>query len=95
MFKKIRNEIDVVFERDPAVRSRIEVIFCYPGFHALLFYHVSHWAWTHGFKLAGRFISHVGRFLTGIEIHPGARIGEVGWPHVSINTMEKVVSAKG
>ena len=76
MFKKIRNEIDVIFERDPAVRSRIEVIFCYPGFHALLFYHVSHWAWTHGFKLAGRFISHVGRFLTGIEIHPGARIGE-------------------
>ncbi len=75
MFKRIRDEIDVVFERDPAVRSRLEVIFCYPGFHALLYYHASHWAWTHGLKLFGRFISHIGRFLTGIEIHPGARIG--------------------
>ncbi|MCH7943837.1 MAG: serine O-acetyltransferase [Proteobacteria bacterium] len=76
MFKRIRDEIDVVFERDPAVRSRIEVIFCYPGFHALLFYHMSHWCWTHGLKFLGRFISHIGRILTGIEIHPAVRIGK-------------------
>ena len=75
MFKRIRDEIDVVFERDPAVRSRAEVIFCYPGFHALLFYHVSHYAWTHDFKLLGRFVSYLGRILTGIEIHPAVRIG--------------------
>ena len=76
MFKKIRDEIDVVFDRDPAVRSRLEVIFCYPGFHALLFYHLSHHAWNHGLKFIGRFISHLGRIFTGIEIHPGARIGK-------------------
>lgn len=75
MFKRIRDEIDVVFERDPAVRSRLEVIFCYPGFHALLFYHAGHWAWRHDLKLLGRFISYLGRILTGIEIHPGAIIG--------------------
>lgn len=76
MFKRIRDEIDVVFERDPSVRSRIEVIFCYPGFHAMLFYHVSHFAWTHDLKLIGRFTSYLGRILTGIEIHPGAVIGK-------------------
>ena len=76
MFKRIRDQIDVVFERDPAVRSRLEVIFCYPGFHAMLFYHMSHYAWTHGFKLLGRFVSYLGRILTGIEIHPAARIGK-------------------
>ncbi len=76
MFKRIRDDIDVVFERDPAVRSRLEVFICYPGFHALLYYHASPWAWTHGLKLSGRFISHIGRVLTGIEIHPGARIGK-------------------
>ena len=76
MFKRIRDEIGVVFERDPAVRSRLEVILCYPGFHALLFYHLSHWAWGRDFKLLGRFISYLGRILTGIEIHPGAIIGQ-------------------
>ena len=75
MFKRIREDIGSVFGRDPAVRSRIEVIFCYPGFHALLFYHVAHWLWESGFCLLGRFVSHVGRMVTGIEIHPGARIG--------------------
>jgi serine O-acetyltransferase len=75
MFKRIREDIDSVFGRDPAVRSRIEVFFCYPGFHALLFYHVAHWLWENGFRLLGRFVSHVGRVLTGIEIHPGAQIG--------------------
>jgi len=76
MFKRIWEDIGCVFGRDPAVRSRIEVFFCYPGFHALLFYHVSHWLWQSGFRLLGRFVSHVGRIVTGIEIHPGAQIGE-------------------
>ena len=75
MFKRIREDIGCVFGRDPAVRSRIEVFFCYPGFHALLFYHVSHRLWQGGFRLLGRFVSHVGRMVTGIEIHPGAQIG--------------------
>jgi serine O-acetyltransferase len=75
MFKRIREDIGCVFGRDPAVRSKIEVFFCYPGFHALLFYHVAHLLWESGFCLLGRFVSHVGRMVTGIEIHPGARIG--------------------
>jgi serine O-acetyltransferase len=75
MFKRLKEDIDSVFGRDPAVRSRIEVFFCYPGFHVLRFYHLAHWLWTHGFRLLGRFVSHVGRVLTGIEIHPGAEIG--------------------
>ncbi len=76
MFKRIGAEIDVVFERDPAVRSRIEVVLCYPGFHALQLYRLSHGLWERRWRLSGRFVSHVGRLLTGIEIHPGARIGE-------------------
>ena len=76
MFKRIRDDIDVVFGRDPAVRSRAEVVLCYPSFHALRFYRLAHWAWLHDWKLVGRFISHVGRVATGIEIHPGATIGE-------------------
>src|SRR5205085_5263955 len=64
-----------VMARDPAARSRIEVIFCYPGFHALLFYRLAHKAWTHDRLLLGRFLSHIARWLTGIEIHPGAKIG--------------------
>jgi len=76
MFKNLRQEIDVVFERDPAVRSRLEVVLCYPGFHALQIYRLAHWAWENELTLIGRFLSHLGRFLTGIEIHPGARIGE-------------------
>ena len=75
MFKRIWEDIGCVFGRDPAVRSKIEVFFCYPGFHALLFYHVAHWLWESGFRLLGRFVSHVGRMVTGIEIHPGAQIG--------------------
>ncbi len=76
MFKKIRAEIDVVFERDPAVRSRLEVALCYPGFHALRMHRLAHAAWRRGWRLLARLISHLGRFLTGIEIHPGAMIGE-------------------
>lgn len=75
MFKRIREDIDCVFGRDPAVRSRIEVVLCYPGFHANQFYRFANFLWRLRFRLAGRFVSHLGRWFTGIEIHPGARIG--------------------
>src|SRR5260370_2008519 len=75
LLKSLRDEIDATFARDPAARSRLEVVLCYPGFHALLYYRLAHWLWQHRWHLAGRFISHVARLLTGIEIHPGARIG--------------------
>jgi serine O-acetyltransferase len=67
MFKNLREDINSVFERDPAARNALEIIFCYPGLHALWIYRIAHFL--------GRFTSHLGRFLTGIEIHPGARIG--------------------
>ncbi len=76
MFKSLRDEIDGMMARDPAARSRFEVVLCYPGFQALLFYRVSSWLWRRRLWLAGRFVSHLGRVLTGIEIHPGARIGK-------------------
>ena len=75
MFKTIREDIYSVFDRDPAARSVLEIIFCYPGLHAVWFYRLGHWFWTHGFYFLGRFTSHLGRFLTGVEIHPGAKIG--------------------
>jgi serine O-acetyltransferase len=75
LLKNLRDEIDAIMARDPAARSRLEVVLCYPGFHALLYYRVAHWSWQRGWRLAGRFISHLGRMVTGIEIHPGARIG--------------------
>ena len=62
-------------ERDPAARTGFEVLTCYPGLHALVMHRRAHWCWTHGLKWLGRFISHVSRTLTGIEIHPGAQIG--------------------
>jgi serine O-acetyltransferase len=76
LFKNLRDEIDATLARDPAARSRLEVVLCYPGFHALLYYRLGHWLWQRGWHLAGRFVSHVGRVLSGIEIHPGARIGK-------------------
>lgn len=76
MFNKIREDIYSVFDRDPAARSVLEIIFCYPGLHAVWFYRVAHWFWTNELYFLGRFTSHIGRFLTGIEIHPGARIGK-------------------
>ena len=76
MFKRIGEEIDAVFERDPAVRSRVEVVLCYPGFHALQLHRLAHAAWRRGWRLLGRIISHVGRISTGIEIHPAVVIGE-------------------
>ena len=76
MFQRLRADIDCILERDPAARSRFEVLTCYPGLHALILHRRAHWCWTHGLKWLGRFISHVSRFLTGIEIHPGAVIGK-------------------
>lgn len=76
MFGTIRRDVQSVFERDPAARSSLEVLFLYPGLHALWGHRVAHWLWTHGLKWAGRAVSHVTRWLTGIEIHPGARIGD-------------------
>lgn len=75
VFKRIVEDIDSVIKRDPAARSRIEVLLCYPGLHAILFYRFAHLAWRNNWRLLGRFISHVAKVLTGVEIHPGARIG--------------------
>jgi serine O-acetyltransferase len=76
MFRQIRDDVQAVFERDPAARSVPEILFCYPGFHAVLVYRLAHWFWTHRLYFLGRFTSHLGRALTGIEIHPGAAIGK-------------------
>jgi serine O-acetyltransferase len=75
MFTQIREDIRSVFDRDPAARSVWEVVTCYPGFHARVMHRVAHWFWTRGFKWLGRFTSHLARWATGIEIHPGATIG--------------------
>ena len=74
-FKSLRDEIDSMMARDPAARSRLEVLLAYPGFHAVLWHRMAHGAWARGWRLAGRLLSNIGRFLTGIEIHPGAKIG--------------------
>jgi serine O-acetyltransferase len=75
MFRRLKEEIAVVFERDPAARNSWEVITCYPGFHALLVHRLAHWLWGQRLRWLARMTSHIGRWLTGIEIHPGARIG--------------------
>ena len=75
MLERIREDISSVFERDPAARHTLEVLTCYPGVHAVLIHRISHRLWRAGLKWAARLLSHVGRFLTGIEIHPGATIG--------------------
>ena len=75
MFSRIREDIACILERDPAARSAFEALTCYPGLHALVLHRRAHWCWTHGLLWLGRFISHIARFLTGIEIHPGATIG--------------------
>ena len=74
-FKRLKEDLDSYLERDPAARSRLEVALCYPGFHALLFYRLSHGLWKRGWRLSGRIVSQIGRALTGIEIHPGAEVG--------------------
>lgn len=75
MFKALRRDIQVALERDPAARSALEILFCYPGVHAISGHRVARWFWNRGMKTWARFLSHIGRFFTGIEIHPGARIG--------------------
>ncbi len=75
-FKAIRADMEAILARDPAARSRLEVVLCYPGFHAVLLHRLAHGCWTRGLKLVARAIAVFSRFLTGIEIHPAARIGE-------------------
>jgi len=74
-WSRIREDVLVAFERDPAARSALEVLLCYPGIHALLLHRVSHGLWRRGFCLPARLLSSFSRFLTGIEIHPGADVG--------------------
>src|SRR5580700_357911 len=71
----IREDVVTVLERDPAAKSRLEVFLCYSGLHAVWFYRINHWLWNHRLFLLGRWLSQVARLLTGIEIHPGAKIG--------------------
>lgn len=75
MFKRLKEDIVTVFAKDPAARSALEVIFCYPGLHAIWAHRIAHFLWCLGLKFFARFISHVARFFSGIEIHPGAKIG--------------------
>lgn len=75
MLERIKEDIKTVFERDPAARSVLEVLLCYPGLHAIWFHRIAHWLWNHNLKLPARVVSHISRWLTGIEIHPGAKIG--------------------
>ena len=75
MFRQLREDIASVFERDPAARSAWEVLSCYPGLHAIWIHRIGHWYWTHGLLWLGRLTSHVGRWLTGIEIHPAVVVG--------------------
>lgn len=75
MFQRLREDVASVLDRDPAARSFFEVLTCYPGIHALVLHRAAHACWTAGFFWLGRFISHIGRVLTGIEIHPGATMG--------------------
>ncbi len=75
-FKAIRSDLDAVLARDPAARTRLEVVLCYPGFHAVMLHRIANAAWRQGLKLLGRLVSVFARFATGIEIHPGATIGQ-------------------
>ncbi|BAZ37754.1 serine O-acetyltransferase [Calothrix sp. NIES-4101] len=76
IFEPVKSDFRIIFERDPAARSWLEVMLCYPGLHALCFHRVAHWLYIRQVALIPRLISHMGRFLTGIEIHPGAQIGK-------------------
>ena len=75
MLKTLKEDIQTVFAKDPAARSVLEIIFCYPGLHAMWFHRLAHFLWCHKLRFPARFLSHISRFLTGIEIHPGAKIG--------------------
>jgi serine O-acetyltransferase len=76
MFSRLRSDIQCILDRDPAARTVLEVLTCYPGLHAVVLHRRAHWCWNHGLKWLARFISHLARGLTGIEIHPAARLGE-------------------
>ncbi|MBY5267912.1 serine O-acetyltransferase [Spiribacter salinus] len=75
MFQRLREDVGCVFDRDPAARNHFEVLTSYPGVHALMLHRMNHWLWRHGLRWLARFLSVFARLLTGIEIHPGARIG--------------------
>jgi len=75
MFRAIREQVDTIFREDPAAKSELEIVLCYPGFHAILLHRLAHKLYAAGVPLAPRVISQLSRFLTGIEIHPGATIG--------------------
>ena len=75
MFRLLREDLQTVFKKDPAARSTLEVLFCYPGLHAIWNHRVAHFLWKHKMRLLGRMMSHTARFVTGVEIHPGATIG--------------------
>jgi len=75
VFRVFREDLKTIFAKDPAARSSIEVLFCYPGLHAIWSHRVAHFLWRHHLQLPGRLMSHAARFVTGIEIHPGAKIG--------------------
>jgi serine O-acetyltransferase len=75
MFRLMREDVATVFAKDPAARTIWEVVLCYPGLHAIWMHRVAHWLWQHGLRFPARWLSNVSRFLTGIEIHPGAQIG--------------------
>ena len=74
-FRIFRDDLRTVFDKDPAARNTLEVLFCYPGLHALWLHRIAHFFWRHKLRFTGRMISHISRFSTGIEIHPGATIG--------------------
>jgi serine O-acetyltransferase len=74
-FQGIREDIGAMLERDPAARYPLEVLLFYPGMHAIWAHRINHWLWRHGFKFVARLLAHIVRFLTGVEIHPGARLG--------------------
>lgn len=73
--RTMREDMHSIFNRDPAARSTMELLLAYPGLHAVWAHRTEHWLWAHGFKLLARWFSHISRFLTGIEIHPGAQVG--------------------
>ncbi|HPQ95471.1 MAG: serine O-acetyltransferase [Thiothrix sp.] len=75
MFERIREDINCIFDRDPAARNVLEILTTYPGIHAILFHRMDHWLWQKGFKWLARLLSNIPRLYTGIEIHPGATIG--------------------
>ena len=76
MFRNIKEDLKAALERDPAARNALEVILCYPGFHAIVMHRIAHWLYNHRLKLIARLLSHCNRFLTGIEIHPAVKIGK-------------------